>query len=432
MKKFMALILVALMVVPFGMLATTSVSAADTVLYVKEGGTGNGSSADNALPSLDAANQAAAALSTDVTIKFVGTVVLDCSAFTDFQYKEPTHANKITWTGADASAKLVLKTTTSARFYMLGGELCIKNLAIEMDGTKVLAIITNLYDFTVDEGVTITNPQAAAETVTVYGVNNQTISGVAVDTWSNNPFYNAETKTHTANPTITIKSGSFKQVCGYMANASNKVPDVKLDGKLTINISGADTYIFQVYAVCNSYNAVKDCDITLDGGVIGRFVAAVDRKYNNGIKLYGAAGATGTYTLYLTKNFDLTKQDALVGAEGGGEFYCGLCGATGNDDFDGSAADAGLGKFVLKADAEIYDAVNAETVKINKGTFDEVVKVEAPAQGGNQGGNDNQGGDNTQGGGNADTSDMTWVVAAVAAVSVMGCAVVATKKRATK
>ena len=140
-----------------------SVSAADTVLYVKDGGTGNGSSADNALPSLDAANQAAAALSSDVTIKFVGTVVLDGTAFTDYQYAEPAHANKITWTGADASAKLVLKTDASARFYMLGGELCIKNLAIEIDGTKVMAIITNLHDLTVEEGVTCKNEKSAVQ-----------------------------------------------------------------------------------------------------------------------------------------------------------------------------------------------------------------------------------------------------------------------------
>ena len=431
MKKFMALILVALMVVPFGMLATTSVSAADTVLYVKEGGTGNGSSADNALPSIDAANQAAAALSTDVTIKFVGTVTLDGTAFTDYQYAEPTHANKITWAGADASAKLIIKTGTSARFYMLGGELCIKDLAIEMDGTKVLAIITNLHDFTVEEGVTCVNAQSAADTITIYGVNRQSVGGVLIETWKNNPYFDEATKSHKVNPNITIKSGSFKQVVGYIANASNTIlGECKLDGKVTITISGADTKIHQVYPVCNSYNTVKDCDIILDGGIYGAYVCAVDRAYQGGITVQGPAGVTGNYTVYLTKNFDLSAQTAFVGLSGGA-FY-GICGTTANKTFEGALDDDGLGKFVLKADAEIYDAVNAETVKINKGTFDEVVKVEAPAQGGNQGGNDNQGGDNTQGGGNADTSDMTWVVAAVAAVSVMGCAVVATKKRATK
>ena len=53
-------------------------------------------------------------------------------------------------------------------------------------------------------------------------------------------------------------------------------------------------------------------------------------------------------------------------------------------------------------------------------------------QGGNEGGNQggNQGGNDE--GGNADTGDMTWAIAAVAVVAVMGCAVVvSTKKKAS-
>ena len=260
MKKFLALLLVALMVVPFGMMATTSVSAAgNTDIYVKDGGTGDGTTADKAVGSLSAANQIAAGLTTDVTIKFVGTVTEDGTAYTDFRYNEPAHTNKITWTGADATSKLVFKTDAAARFYVLGGELCIKNLAMETNGTKVFAIITNLYDFTVDEGVTCENPQSAIDTITVYGIQRQSQSGVLIETWNDNPFFDEETKTHKANPTITVKSGAFKQICGYIANASNNLIDqCKLDGKVTIKISGADTRIHQVYAVCNSYNTVKD------------------------------------------------------------------------------------------------------------------------------------------------------------------------------
>ena len=427
MKKFMALILVALMVVPFGMLATTSVSAADTVLYVKDGGTGNGSSADNALPTIDAAHQVAKTVSGNVTIKFVGTVTFDgTTTFTENKYFEPAHTNKITWTGADANAKLVIQTgTASAQYYIMGGNLAIKNLAIENAGSKVLCIITNLYDITVDTGVSIKNTTEgkSAETVTIYGLTK--------DYYKDCPFYNAETFTHTANPTITIKSGSFKQVVAYLGNASTSLtagkPDitktVTLDGKVTINVSGADTFISQLHAVVNSYNSVKDCEITLDGGIIGRHVSATDRKYNSGVVTYGASGVTGTYTLYLTKNFDLDAQTALVGADYSGEFTAALCGTTGNDDCQNSKGDDILGKFILKADAEIYDKVNAETIKINKDTFDEVVKVEAPAGG-------NQGGDNTQGGGNADTGDTTAVFAVIALMSV--AAVVVLKKRATR
>ena len=424
MKKIMALILVALMVVPFGMLATTSVSAADTVLYVKDGGTGNGSSADNALPTIDAANQVAKTVSGNVTIKFVGTVTFDATTtFTENKYFEPAHTNKITWTGADANAKLVVATETAAKYYIMGGNLAIKNLAIENTGSKVLVFITNLYDITVDTGVSIVNTTAAAETVTIYGLTK--------DFYKDCPFYNAETFTHTANPTITIKSGSFKQIVAYIGNASTALTagkegitsTVNLNGKVTINVSGADTFISQLHAVVNSYNPVKDCEITLDGGIIGRHVSATDRKYGAGIVTYGPSGVTGTYTLYLTKNFNLDAQTTLVGAEYSGEFTAALCGTTGNDDCQNSKGDDILGKFILKADAEIFDKVDAETVKINKDTFDEVVKVEAPAQGGNQGGNDNQGG-------NADTSDYTAVFAVIAVMSA--AAVVVLKKRATR
>ena len=109
MKKFLALLLVALMVVPFGMMATTSVSAAgNTDIYVKDGGTGDGTTADKAVGSLSAANQIAAGLTTDVTIKFVGTVTEDGTAYTDFRYNEPAHTNKITW-------KEILATKTDVK-----------------------------------------------------------------------------------------------------------------------------------------------------------------------------------------------------------------------------------------------------------------------------------------------------------------------------
>ena len=85
MRKLMSLLLVALMIVPFGALAATGISAdSETVLYVKEGGTGDGSSADSALASIDAANKIAVTKAGDVTIKIVGTITFDL--YTDHYY----------------------------------------------------------------------------------------------------------------------------------------------------------------------------------------------------------------------------------------------------------------------------------------------------------------------------------------------------------
>ena len=106
MKKFLSLLLVALMIVPFGMLGATGVSAAETTLYVKAGGSGNGSSEAQAIGSYDNALQVAAQLNTDVKIIICGTVELDVQA----SYYEPDHEKKFTITGKDASAKLNLLT----------------------------------------------------------------------------------------------------------------------------------------------------------------------------------------------------------------------------------------------------------------------------------------------------------------------------------
>ena len=357
------------MVLPFGVFASVGAFAdGEEVIYVKAGGKGDGSSADSPLGTLDSAVKLAAKKTADVTIKFIGNVTFDLTAFDSKKFYEPAHTNKITWAGNDADATLTIKTADKdAGYYFLGGEFGIKDLAIEIDGTKVVAIITNLYDVTVEEGVSIVNPQAETETVTIGG---------CIQSNYENPFYDAATKTHTANPTITVKSGRFKQLVPYFLNASNKVPGVKLEGKVTVNISGEDTYVYQAYASANSYNTVTDCEIILDGGIIGRFVGNSDRKYNSGMMKYGAAGTLGTYTLYITKNFDFDKQDALVGEASDGEFYHGLCGTTANKDYLNSVGDELLGTFILKLDDEIADQATQESIKINLDTFDQKVKAD--------------------------------------------------------
>ena len=439
MKKILALILVALMVVPFGVLASVGVSAAEEVIYVKDGGTGDGSAPDNALGSIVAANALAATKTTDVTIKFVGTVTIDTDIYPtetkadegivkDY-YMAPSHkTTKITWAGHDNTSKLVVNTGTAARMYVIGGDMCVENLEIETVGSKSFIFVTGLYDFTMGEGINNYNNNTAAETIKIYG---------ATSSYYKNDFYNETTLKHTANSTITVKSGKYGQVVGYMGNASNNLcpyklgegKQVVLDGTITINVSGTAT-IGNLYPVANSYNTVKNCNITLDGGIIEKFVGATDRKYVKGIKTYAPSGVSGEYTLYLTKNFDLAAQTALTGPEFAGEFYGGLCGATANDDYTGALDDAGLGTYVLKADAEIFDAVNAETVKINKATFDSVVKVTAPET--NAGGATTTApGTTTPPANNPNTGD-SFVIIAVVATIAAAAIIVTSKKKITR
>ncbi len=92
-------------------------------------------------------------------------------------------------------------------------------------------------------------------------------------------------------------------------------------------------------------------------------------------------------------------------------------GISGNSVFVGEYDNMNKTKVVIAA--EIYDSIKDST------RFREVTVDKATA--GNQG---NQGNTGNQGNDNAGTGDMTWVVAVVASIAVMGCAVVVAKKRA--
>ena len=380
MKKIFPILILALVVLSLGVLTFVSASTDEgVVLYVKEGGTGDGSSAAKALPSIYAANEIATKMTEDVTIKFVGKVTIDgtdTEKFVGNYYNEARHTNTITWAGVDASSNLTFITAkdapdSAAKYWSMGGNLKIENIAIDVSGHKVFVIVTNLHDIEVGEGVTVLNPTNESETISIYGA--------LEATYEDSPYYNCYTGVHTANPKITVRSGSFKQIVPYLGNASNRLteaksgkPTVKLDGDVTVSVSGADTYIYQLYAVCNSYNTVNNCTITLDGGIIGRFVAATDRKYSAGIGRYGASGSTGIYTLYLTKNFDITKQEYLVGDANRAEFMYALCGVTANKDYAGGVDNELLGVHYLVADEEIYDGIKTAFSKINFDSFDKL------------------------------------------------------------
>ncbi len=379
MKKFLSLVLVALMVIPFGIFTATGVSAADEVIYVKDGATGNGSSADNALGSFDDGIKAAAAKSGNVTVKFVGEVSLD---MTSDDYNETTHTNTITWTGNDANSKLVVNSNT--KYYRMGGDLVIKDLYIEIANQNYLFLVTNLYDITVDEGVTIKNADEANKSYTakIYGIVAQDTKPDPIAAAKPANCWNEAKGMYVANPTITLKSGSFDQVVGFMAN-HNLTPmtidgaeqKMNLDGTVTINISG-DTYVNKLYIVCNSFNTATKGVVNLNGGVIGSYFGASDRPYAGGnsrtMSAWGMSGVTESLTFNIGKDFSVAAQTQLTGMKSNA-FY-GISGTTASPlGYKEALSEANLGEYVLKIDDSIYDAVMASTI-INKDSFEKFYK----------------------------------------------------------
>ncbi len=402
MKKLIAVLLALSLSLPLGMLVALADSeteaqpdTAETTgqpteppavpetksLYVAKGGTGDGSSADNALADIKGAAAAAAATEGDVVIKIVGEVELDLTAS---EVIEAEHKNKITWTANDETSKLIVLTKYGKNYYYnLGGDLCIEHLNIEIKSEPdakgnhlPFTIVTQLYDITVGEGVSITNPNSPRNTCNIIGVN----------AGKNKVFYDEASNTDKADPTIILRSGQFRQVAGYMANynitsvaANSKEVARALDGKLTVDISGTAS-VDRLYAVCNSFNTVRDFELNISGGTINEYAGATDRPYFHAkdrsmtgpAKAWGMSGVTGTMTVSLMDGYDLSAQSSIPCSA---TAFNGLCGTTLNANFAGALEEEALGTFVLRIDKDLVDAVIAATDKVNLATFHEYKQI---------------------------------------------------------
>ena len=349
MKKLLSLILVALMVVPFGMLAATTASAAaETTLYVKTGGTGSGASEDQALGSIESAMDVAVQLTTDVKIVVCGEVTFDVSN----NYNEAEHSNKITITGKDANAKLLVKTGSSKAYYM-NGELCIEKIAIDITAASTWQIITQFHDITFGEGVKVENTSGAA--TVGYITLRVTIKGTTIAFDESTGGYEKDAK-------MTLKSGRFSDVC-FCNGTSTKGNSNK---SFTVYVSG-DAQITNLVTSRGGTSAVADSTITLDGGMIERFVGASDRPVTSFTDTV-TPGVTNSFTLVITKNFDISK--SWTGVVDSNVSYQGISGTTTalvTDDALLARAD-----YVLKVDESVYDAVVA---RVQANTFDKIEKV---------------------------------------------------------
>ena len=349
MKKLLSLILVALMVVPFGMLAATTASAAaETTLYVKTGGTGSGTSEDQPLGSIESAMDVAVQLTTDVKIVVCGEVTFDVSN----NYNEAEHSNKITITGKDANAKLLVKTGSSKAYYM-NGELCIEKIAIDITAASTWQIITQFHDITFGEGVKVENTSGAA--TVGYITLRVTIKGTTIAFDESTGGYEKDAK-------MTLKSGRFSDVC-FCNGTSTKGNSNK---SFTVYVSG-DAQITNLVTSRGGTSAVADSTITLDGGMIERFVGASDRPVTSFTDTV-TPGVTNSFTLVITKNFDISK--SWTGVVDSNVSYQGISGTTTalvTDDALLSKAD-----YVLKVDESVYDAVVA---RVQANTFDKIEKV---------------------------------------------------------
>ncbi len=314
MKKFLALALVCIMVLA---LMPTFASAAENVVYVKDGGTGDGSSADKAVGTL---TEAWNALSPDTD----GTVVV-CGPLTvgTFNYSADGGADrdtKVTVTSVYGDkdyrkdgAKINLSLTWSCT-----GETVFDDLTIEM-AAKANYIICRNYDVTIGEGVEII-PHAST---TGLGTGN---AFVIISGSSNNAAYpnrqtdSKVTVTVLAGEMLYLVPGSFNKALGntndvefviggeaYVGIAMTSAYGAAQDevGNLTFTVK--DNALVNAITGYNKPQTVKSLTVNWEGGDI---INASIYQYSNNSS--NVEGNSVTFTNGATLNYAKDKESDPV------------------------------------------------------------------------------------------------------------------------
>ena len=287
-----------------GSTASLSATGGETVCYLKNGGTGDGSSADAACGSI-----------TEAYGKLKNGGVLVISGI--YTLEEPLsglyHTKKITITsvydGVDyrrASAKLV----TKANFYC-GGETVFENLSIE-NRKSYGGFFTNLNTVVFGDGITCTVKGGVSTVPCIIGGTNTDVE-----------LTDAE-KAHGVD--LTIKSGTWQRVRGGSSGTGYNTCDIRLtiDGgtfKEKFVLASAGTHTGNIDATINggeflagiyaydltsaSQTASGNVNLTLNGGQFNTVIAAAS---NPAIGSYA-----GSFNVRITDG-DFSHLTALTGA----------------------------------------------------------------------------------------------------------------------
>ena len=256
MKKYFGLI--AMLVVC--LLAVMSVSAADTTVYLNDGGTGDGSSASAPLGDIvEAINKAANG----------GKIVItDTYTMLDAIY-EPTHKGDIVITGGTFD----LNAETFNRYYLAGpGSTTFENITLHDasgDSKKGLVVVAQFNELIMGEGV----DTMTTKTYLIGGFQVPFEENIKLDLDSH----------------ITIKSGKYHVVSGSSRGKSGTI----FEGTSHITMDGGE--VNQLLGGSCNGSAMGGADITINGGTINQLMMAGDvtRRINGDATLTVNGGLIG-------------------------------------------------------------------------------------------------------------------------------------------
>ncbi len=375
MKKLLALMLVCLMVVPFGMLATTAASAAGKTVYLSDTGV-------DTAAGTDAAPVATIAKAYEL-VGNEGTIVIKGTYTFKDTFTAPDHTGVVTIKGADATAKLAL---TNGKRFLFGGETVFTDLYAELaSGTFLFSPRFNDCTFT----------ETFTSTKHLYLVNAQS----GGDGGSNATPANCE---------LNVLGGNWIEIHTGMRSGNAGLDAAKWkDIDITLNIGGkvaVDKISTWVRSVADTQNFIGEgasVRVNLLGGKVNNWICMTDSKNTT------AFGLGDGYTVYIGKDFKLA--DSFTAGSQDADHFDGskiFYGISGDSVFGGDYAALNKSKVIIAA--ELYDSLK-DSKRFRDVTVEKEAAVTPPP---------------------VPTGDATWVVAAVAAVSVIGCAVVVSKKKA--
>ncbi len=267
MKKALAFFLCAALVLTPAL--ALPAAAADKVVYVKDGGTGDGSAADAAVGSL--ADAYAALGAGGGTIVVVGTI----QAVGDAAFTEPEHTGPVTVTGklGETDYNAVLKVTTN--HFLCSGDTTFDNLTLELSGTHVIR--ARFHHLTFGEGLVTTSTKDPFPQLFVVGGDQSSSSALPTSG-----------DTH-----LTILGGKIQELIG---GARSGAP-AAYTGRSFVEIGkNAD---IQKLALGHRSTKLDNGTglLVLDGGVVRLWAGGHDNKAN---------GFTGDVLVVITKNFDIS------------------------------------------------------------------------------------------------------------------------------
>ncbi|MBQ7172480.1 MAG: hypothetical protein IJR89_09425 [Clostridia bacterium] len=215
MKRLLSLLICVFVLLSSCLLFSFAAAAEEAVVYVKDGGTGDGSSASSPLGTLDAALQAIA--STGGTVKVVEAVTLAgntaATAEVDTYYAEPAHTRRITITSADPANKAKLIFPAACQWYALSGPTVFEEIGLVDNAETFVRILGRGHHVTMGEGLemyfgeTLQTPSdvsaGSMKGFTVIGITNV---GAEYD-----GYLASDTK-------ITVKSGVYYLIQAYTRN----------------------------------------------------------------------------------------------------------------------------------------------------------------------------------------------------------------------